>query len=70
MKAQPGQWLVIEPAHLGEHRRRGLVLDARGADGGPPYLVRWADTGHETLFVPGEGAHVVAAEDIEKYVTG
>ena len=42
MKAHTGDWIVVEPLHVGEHRRRGLVLDVRGPDGGPPYLVRWS----------------------------
>ena len=33
-------------------QRRGEVLEVRGADGGPPYLVRF-DDGHETLLYPG-----------------
>ena len=29
-----------------------------GADGGGPYLVRWSDSGNESLFFPGPDAHV------------
>jgi hypothetical protein len=36
--------------------RQGEVREVRGADGEPPYLVRWDATGRETLFVPGPGA--------------
>ena len=28
----------------------------RGADGGSPYVVRWGDGGHVTLFFPGPDA--------------
>jgi hypothetical protein len=28
------------------------------ADGEPPYLVRWEDSDHETLFFPGPDATV------------
>jgi len=28
----------------------------RGPEGKPPYLVRWADTGHEALVFPGPDA--------------
>ena len=31
------------------------MVEARGPDGGPPYVVRWSD-GHEGLFYPGPGA--------------
>nr|SBO96077.1 hypothetical protein BN4615_P5593 [Nonomuraea gerenzanensis] len=30
------------------------------ADGSPPYLVRWLDTGRESLVFPGRDARVVA----------
>jgi hypothetical protein len=32
------------------------ILDVRGEDGGPPYLVRWADDGHIGLIHPGPDA--------------
>ena len=59
--AQKGDWLVVESAAVERHRRRGLVLNAEGPDGGPPFLVRWEDNGHESLFFPGPDAHVAAA---------
>ena len=34
MKAERDDWLVVESPHTGESRRRGLVLEARGVDGG------------------------------------
>ena len=42
------------------HAQQAYRLEVRGADGGPPYVVRWAD-GHEGLVYPGDDAHVVAA---------
>jgi len=54
--ASTGDRMIIQPHHLGEPRRDGEVLAVRGPDGGPPYLVRWSDTGHETLFYPGPDA--------------
>ena len=56
MHASVGDRMVIQPPHLGEPERDGEVLAVRGSDGGPPYLVRWSDTGHETLFFPGPDA--------------
>jgi hypothetical protein len=35
--------------------RHGEVLEVRGADGAPPYLVRF-DDGHEMLVYPGTDA--------------
>jgi hypothetical protein len=35
------------------------VVEVRHPDGEPPFVVRWGDTGHEDLFVPGPDAAVV-----------
>jgi hypothetical protein len=58
MKANVGDRIVIKGHHIGEPERDGVVLEVHGADGGPPYLVRWGDTGHEALFFPGPDAVV------------
>lgn len=58
MKAKVGDKIVIEGHHLGEPRRDAEVLEVHGPDGGPPYLVRWSDDGHEGLFFPGTDATV------------
>ena len=34
------------------------VLKVHGEAGGPPYVVRWGDDGHEGLYFPGEDAEV------------
>ena len=62
MKAQTGDRLVLESAHVGTPKRIGVVLEVRGSDGRPPYLVRWTDNGHETLCFPGPDAHVAPPE--------
>lgn len=56
MRAAVGDRMIIKGHRVGEHDRDGEVLEVRGADGGPPYVVRWGDTGHETLFFPGSDA--------------
>jgi hypothetical protein len=38
--------------------RRGEVVEARGAGGGPPFLVKFAD-GHEGLVFPGPDVQVL-----------
>jgi len=58
MHANVGDHLVVEGKTVGTHRREGEVLEVRGEDGGPPYVVRWED-GHEGLTYPGPDAHVV-----------
>lgn len=49
---------MIRGHRVGEPNRDCEVLEVRGADGGPPYSVRWGDNGHETLFFPGVDATV------------
>lgn len=58
MRARVGDWIVVESLHLGDHRRRGQILGIDHPDGEPPYLVRWLDDDHESLFFPGPEAHV------------
>lgn len=53
MQAQVGDELVIEGHKVGEHVRTGEILEVRGDQGGPPYLVRWDDSGRSTLLFPG-----------------
>ncbi len=57
MKAQVGDVLVIKANHVGEPDRKGEILEVRGEDGGPPFLIRFED-GHETLVFPGPDAAV------------
>lgn len=58
MHARVGDQIVIRSAHVDEPVRDGEVLEVRGPDGSPPYLVRWSDTGHEALLIPGPDATV------------
>ena len=58
MNANPGDRIVIRGRHTGQPERACQVLEVRGEEGGPPYLVRWDDSGHETLFFPGTDATV------------
>jgi len=43
---------ILVGAHRAVHRRCE-VLEVLDLDGGAPYLVRWADDGHEMVYVPG-----------------
>lgn len=58
MHASVGDEIVIEAHHLGQPRRTGEIIEARGDDGTPPYLVQWNDNPHPVLFFPGTDAHV------------
>jgi hypothetical protein len=58
MKASVGDRIVIASNQLDRPVRDGEIVEVRGELGGPPYLVRWSDSGHEGLFYPGPDAHV------------
>jgi hypothetical protein len=57
MKAQVGDQLVITSHHVGEPERAAEILEVRGPNGEPPYLVRWND-GRESLSFPGSDASI------------
>jgi hypothetical protein len=58
VRASVGDRIVIKGRHIGEPDRDCEVLEVRGSDGGPPYLVCWGDSGHQALFFPGPDASV------------
>jgi hypothetical protein len=66
MRASVGDRIVIRGHRVGEPERDCKVLEVKGEDGGPPYLVRWADTGHETLIYPGADAEVQHVEHLDE----
>jgi hypothetical protein len=58
MRAQVGDRLVVRGHRVGEHERDAEIVEIRGPEGTPPYIVRWSDTGHEGLLFPGSDAAV------------
>lgn len=58
MFASVGDQLLVHSRHVGGPVRDGEILEVHHPDGSPPYLVRWSDTGHETLVFPGPDAEV------------
>ena len=58
MQAQVGDRIIVRSHHVGEPDRDALVLGVQGADGAPPYRVRWSD-GREAVYFPGTDAHVL-----------
>ena len=56
--ARPGDRLVVRGHRLGEHERDAEIIETLGPDGGPPFRVRWSDTGAETLLFPGSDVYV------------
>jgi Domain of unknown function (DUF1918) len=53
MQASVGDRVVVHGHVHGEPNRDGEILEVHGSDGAPPYVVRWDDNGHETVFFPG-----------------
>lgn len=60
MRASVGDTLIIHGRITGSPDRRGEVLEVRGADGQPPYYVRFED-GNESLLFPGSDVEVVVS---------
>jgi hypothetical protein len=58
MYASVGDRLIVHGVHVDDPTRDGEILEVRGKGGGPPFLVRWSDTGHEGLVFPGPDAVV------------
>lgn len=61
MRAAVGDTLVVHGRTVGSGDERCEVLEVRGEDGGPPFLVRHAD-GHEGLIYPGPETSVSRSE--------
>jgi hypothetical protein len=53
MQATAGDRILVRAAHVGEPNRDGEVLEVRGKEGQPPWVVRWSADGHEGLYFPG-----------------
>jgi hypothetical protein len=66
VNAKVGDKIIVKGHHVGEPDRDAVVLEVHGADGAPPYRVRWSDDGHEGLYFPGADASVVHFEDAER----
>jgi hypothetical protein len=59
MRAAIGDTLHIHTNHVGEAEALGEILEVRGTDGAPPYLVQFRD-GRTRLLYPGPDAVVEA----------
>jgi hypothetical protein len=64
MRAQPGDWLLVEGRTDQLRSRRGEIREVHGSDGQPPYLVKWLEDGHEGLVFPGPDAQVLSAAEL------
>lgn len=52
MQATVGNRIHIQGKVVGAASRSGEIIEVRGEEGAPPYLVRF-DDGHESLVFPG-----------------
>jgi hypothetical protein len=57
MRATVGDHLIVQGRKVGDAKHDGEVLEVRGPDGGPPFLVRWQDE-RVGLFYPGPDTFV------------
>lgn len=61
MKAKTGDRIILAGEQVDRPTRDGEILEVRGEDGSPPYLVRWSD-GHTGLLYPGPGSVLRVAD--------
>ena len=61
MKAKKGDRIILAGEQVDRPTRDGEVLEVRGEDGSPPYVVRWRD-GHTGLLYPGPGSVLRVAD--------
>ena len=62
MQAHVGDMIEVRGRHVDDLPRRGEVLEVRGKDGGPPYVMQWDDDAHQCIYFPGSDAHVLHLE--------
>lgn len=70
MRAERGDWLIIERVNVGQSPRRGLIVAVRSVGGSPLYRVRWGGNGHTSLIAPGPDARIVKAADVRRAGSG
>ena len=61
LRAEIGDQLVGPGPTVAHGRIVGVVIGVHGADGGPPFTVRWYDDGHASRIDPDPGRYWVRA---------
>lgn len=61
MEAQVGDRVEVPGTRVDHALRLGEILEVRGAEGAPPYLVRWLESGQTALVFPGPDARILKA---------
>ncbi len=64
MRASVGDRLHVHGRVVGSTDSTAEIIDVRGTDGAPPFVVRYPD-GHEALVFPGPDAVVESSSDAE-----
>ncbi|MCC5475157.1 DUF1918 domain-containing protein [Streptomyces sp. NPDC059680] len=62
MRASKGDHLVQHGRVVGQHDQESEVVEVLGAEGSPPYRVRFKD-GHEAIMSPGPDCQVKHRDD-------
>ena len=58
MHAKCGDQLRVRSNHVGAAERGAEIIEIRGPEGTPPYVVRWDESHEVTLYFPGSDAVV------------
>jgi hypothetical protein len=64
MHAKVGERIIIRGMTVGSTDRHGEIVEVRGANGDPPFLVRF-DDGHEALTYPGADCVIERPADVK-----
>jgi hypothetical protein len=58
MYAHVGDHIHVNGGRVGAPVRDGTIVEVRGSNGAPPYLVHWASSHNLALVYPGPDAQV------------
>jgi hypothetical protein len=61
MQASVGDQIVVESPQVGGRVRRGRIIEVRGRDGAPPYVVEWEGE-PDGIFFPGPDAKILRSD--------
>jgi hypothetical protein len=61
MQATAGDRILVHGRTVGSAEQHAEIIEVRGENGAPPYLVRFED-GHESLMYPGADTEIEHAK--------
>ncbi|MTD56317.1 DUF1918 domain-containing protein [Amycolatopsis pithecellobii] len=62
MHATVGDRILVHGRTVGAGEQQGEIIEVRGENGEPPYVVRFSD-GHESLIFPGSDCEIGTQQD-------